>query len=160
MIIFPHSLATRGDGGWCFSQGIWALAILGGAVADFVSRSDGPVNSFVLRWGAFSSGVHFGRRPGMVGQLAEDKRRDSRRGARDGDQRQSVLLATGITVMVIVVAKFCRGARGVVVVAAVCRQCWCSWGGVRRHYEWVGERSCADECDGSEVARKPEAGRL
>jgi amino acid transporter len=126
----PHSLTARGRR-LVYSEGIWALAILAGLLLIlFGGVTDRLIPLFAV--GAFLAFTL--SQAGMVGHWL---RRES--GARAW---HSILvngvgaLATGITVMVVVVAKFAEGAWVVVVLlpAAVVFM-----GRVRRHYERVAE---------------------
>jgi len=140
----PHSLATRGRR-LVFSQGIWALAILGGALADFVSRSDGSVDSFVCGGGVLAS---LCRKQGMVGHWG-GQRRDSS-GARDADQRHR-RFGHGDHGDGDCGGEVCRGGVGVGGDMLVAGNVGVH-GRVRRHYERVG-KGCADECNGPESAK-------
>src|SRR6266852_5924710 len=100
----PHSLATRGRR-LVFSQGIWALAILAGLLLIlFGGVTDRLIPLFAV--GAFMAFTL--SQAGMVGHW--------RRTASGFEAAHGMLingigaLATGITVMVIVVAKFAEGA--------------------------------------------------
>jgi amino acid transporter len=124
----PHSLTTRGRR-LVFSQGIWALAILAGLLLTlFGGVTDRLIPLFAV--GAFLAFTL--SQAGMVGHW--------RRNAKGFSPAMLVngigALATGITVMVIVVAKFVEGAWVVVVLLPVLLV---FMGRVRRHYEWVGE---------------------
>ncbi len=100
----PHSLTTRGRR-LVFSQGIWALAILAGLLLIlFGGVTDRLIPLFAV--GAFMAFTL--SQAGMVGHW--------RRTAKGLEGLHGILvnglgaLATGITVMVIVVAKFAEGA--------------------------------------------------
>src|ERR1700730_13792227 len=127
----PHSLATRGRR-LVFSQGIWALAILSGLLLIlFRGVTDRLIPLFGV--GAFMAFTL--SQAGMVGHW--------RRTASGFEAARGMLingvgaLATGITVMVIVVAKFAEGAW--VVVLLLLPAMLVFMGRVRRHYEWVGK---------------------
>ena len=126
----PHSLAARGRR-LVYSEGIWALAILAGLLLIlFGGVTDRLIPLFAV--GAFLAFTL--SQAGMVGHWLRTES-----GARAW---HSILvngvgaLATGITVMVVVVAKFAEGAWVVVLLlpAAVVFM-----GRVRRHYERVAE---------------------
>jgi amino acid transporter len=126
----PHSLATRGRR-LVYSEGIVALAILAGLLLIlFGGVTDRLIPLFAV--GAFLAFTL--SQAGMVGHWLRTES-----GARAW---HSILvngvgaLATGITVMVVVVAKFAEGAWVVVLLlpAAVVFM-----GRVRRHYEEVAE---------------------
>jgi amino acid transporter len=127
----PHSLATRGRR-LVFSQGIWALAILAGLLLIlFRGVTDRLIPLFAV--GAFMAFTL--SQAGMVGHW--------RRTASGFEAARGMLingvgaLATGTTVMVIVVAKFAEGAW--VVVLLLLPAMLVFMGRVRRHYEWVGK---------------------
>jgi amino acid transporter len=127
----PHSLATRGRR-LVFSQGIWALAILAGLLLIlFRGVTDRLIPLFAV--GAFMAFTL--SQAGMVGHW--------RRTASGFEAAHGILingigaLATGITVLVIVVAKFAEGAWVVVVLLLPAMLVF--MGRVRRHYEWVGK---------------------
>src|SRR5216683_1995897 len=127
----PHSLATRGRR-LVFSQGIWALAILAGLLLIlFGGVTDRLIPLFAV--GAFLAFTL--SQAGMVGHW--------RRTASGFEAAHGMLingigaLATGITVMVIVVAKFAEGAWVVVVLLLPAMLVF--MGRVRRHYERVGK---------------------
>jgi len=124
----PHSLATRGRR-LVFSQGIWALAILAGLLLIlFRGVTDRLIPLFAV--GAFMAFTL--SQAGMVGHW--------RRTAAGFAAAHGMLinglgaLATGITVMVIVVAKFAEGAWVVVLLLPAVVVFMKS---VRRHYEKV-----------------------
>src|SRR6202158_5728923 len=124
----PHSLATRGRR-LVFSQGIWALAILAGLLLIlFRGVTDRLIPLFAV--GAFMAFTL--SQAGMVGHW--------RRTASGFEAAHGMLingigaLATGITVMVIVVAKFAEGAWVVVLLLPAVVVFMKS---VRRHYEKV-----------------------
>ena len=127
----PHSLATRGRR-LVFSQGIWALAILAGLLLIlFRGVTDRLIPLFAV--GAFLAFTL--SQAGMVGHW---RRNSSGFEAARGMLINGVgALATGITVMVIVVAKFAEGAWVVVVLLLPAMLVF--MGRVRRHYEWVGK---------------------
>ena len=127
----PHSLATRGRR-LVFSQGIWALAILAGLLLTlFRGVTDRLIPLFAV--GAFMAFTL--SQAGMVGHW---RRTSSGFEAARGMLINGVgALATGITVMVIVVAKFAEGAWVVVVLLLPAMLVF--MGRVRRHYEWVGK---------------------
>jgi amino acid transporter len=127
----PHSLATRGRR-LVFSQGIWALAILAGLLLIlFRGVTDRLIPLFAV--GAFMAFTL--SQAGMVGHW---RRTSSGSEAARGMLINGVgALATGITVMVIVVAKFAEGAW--VVVLLLLPAMLVFMGRVRRHYEWVGK---------------------
>src|SRR3984893_9809052 len=127
----PHSLATRGRR-LVFSQGIWALAVLSGLLLIlFRGVTDRLIPLFAV--GAFMAFTL--SQAGMVGHW--------RRTASGFEAAHGILingigaLATGITVLVIVVAKFAEGAWVVVVLLLPAMLVF--MGRVRRHYEWVGK---------------------
>ena len=127
----PHSLATRGRR-LVFSQGIWALAILAGLLLIlFRGVTDRLIPLFAV--GAFMAFTL--SQAGMVGHWW---RTASGFEAAHGMLINGIgALATGITVMVIVVAKFAEGAWVVVVLLLPAMLVF--MGRVRRHYEWVGK---------------------
>jgi amino acid transporter len=127
----PHSLATRGRR-LVFSQGIWVLAILAGLLLiSFRGVTDRLIPLFAV--GAFMAFTL--SQAGMVGHW---RRTSSGFEAARGMLINGVgALATGITVMVIVVAKFAEGAWVVVVLLLPAMLVF--MGRVRRHYEWVGK---------------------
>jgi amino acid transporter len=127
----PHSLAARGRR-LVFSQGIWALAILAGLLLIlFRGVTDRLIPLFAV--GAFMAFTL--SQAGMVGHW---RRTASGFEAAHGMVINGVgALATGITVMVIVVAKFAEGAWVVVVLLLPAMLVF--MGRVRRHYEWVGK---------------------
>jgi hypothetical protein len=127
----PHSLATRGRR-LVFSQGIWALAILAGLLLIlFRGVTDRLIPLFAV--GAFLAFTL--SQAGMVGHW---RRTASGFEAAHGMVINGIgALATGITVMVIVVAKFAEGAWVVVVLLLPALLVF--MGRVRRHYEWVGK---------------------
>jgi len=124
----PHSLALRGRR-LVFSQGIWALAILAGLLLIlFQGVTDRLIPLFAV--GAFMAFTL--SQAGMVGHW--------RRTAAGFEAAHGMLinglgaLATGITVLVIVVAKFAEGAWVVVLLLPALLVFMKS---VRRHYEKV-----------------------
>src|ERR1700686_5218134 len=127
----PHSLTTRGRR-LVFSQGIWALAILAGLLLIlFRGVTDRLIPLFAV--GAFMAFTL--SQAGMVGHW--------RRTASGFEAAHGMLingigaLATGITVMVIVVAKFAEGAWVVVVLLLPAMLVF--MGRARGHYERVGK---------------------
>lgn len=128
----PHSLATRGRR-LVYSQGIWALAILAGLLLIlFGGVTDRLIPLFAV--GAFLAFTL--SQAGMVGHWR-------RTGAGMGAWHSILVngvgaLATGITVMVIVVAKFAEGAWVVVLLLPAALV---FMGRVRRHYERVAEET-------------------
>src|ERR1700693_1620351 len=128
----PHSLATRGRR-LVFSQGIWALAMLAGLLLIlFQGVTDRLIPLFAV--GAFIAFTL--SQAGMVGALW--------RTASGFEAAHGILinglgaLATGITVMVIVVAKFAEGAWVVVLLLPAVVVFMKS---VRRHYEKVEQET-------------------
>ena len=126
----PHSLAGRGRR-LVYSQGILALAILAGLLLIlFGGVTDRLIPLFAV--GAFMAFTL--SQAGMVGHW--------RRTAKGAKAARGMLvngigaLATGITVMVIVVAKFAEGAWVVVLLIPALLTFMRS---VRRHYEKVAE---------------------
>jgi len=124
----PHSLALRGRR-LVYSEGIWALAILAGLLLIlFQGVTDRLIPLFAV--GAFMAFTL--SQAGMVGHW--------RRTAAGFEAAHGMLinglgaLATGITVMVIVVAKFAEGAWVVVLLLPAVVVFMKS---VRRHYEKV-----------------------
>ena len=129
----PHSLTTRGRR-LVFSQGIWALAILAALLLIlFRGVTDRLIPLFAV--GAFLAFTL--SQAGMV----EHWRKNARGGASAGGMFINGLgaLATGITVMVIVVAKFAEGAWVVVLLIPLLL---IFMNHVRRHYKRV-ERELA-----------------
>jgi amino acid transporter len=126
----PHSLATRGRR-LVFSQGIWALAILSGLLLIlFGGVTDRLIPLFAV--GAFMAFTL--SQAGMVGHWW--------RTAKGVAAWRGMLvnglgaLATGITVMVIVVAKFAEGAWVVVLLLPALLV---FMGRIRRHYDRTNE---------------------
>ena len=126
----PHSLTTRGRR-LVFSQGIWALAILAGLLLIlFGGVTDRLIPLFAV--GAFMAFTL--SQAGMVGHW--------RRTAAGFEAARGMFinglgaLATGITVVVIVVAKFAAGAWVVVLLLPALLV---FMGRIRRHYERAGE---------------------
>jgi amino acid transporter len=126
----PHSLTTRGRR-LVFSQGIWALAILAGLLLIlFGGVTDRLIPLFAV--GAFMAFTL--SQAGMVGHW--------RRNAKEPHAWHHMLvngigaLATGLTVLVIVVAKFVEGAWVVVLLLPALLV---FMGRIKRHYERVGE---------------------
>jgi len=129
----PHSLTTRGRR-LVFSQGIWALAILAALLLIlFRGVTDRLIPLFAV--GAFLAFTL--SQAGMVGHW----RKNAKGGALAGGMLVNGLgaLATGITVIVIVVAKFAEGAWVVVLLLPLLL---IFMNHVRRHYERV-ERELA-----------------
>ena len=129
----PHSLTTRGRR-LVFSQGIWALAILAALLLIlFRGVTDRLIPLFAV--GAFLAFTL--SQAGMV----EHWRKNAKGGASAGGMFINGLgaLATGITVCVIVVAKFAEGAWVVVLLIPLLL---IFMNHVRRHYERV-ERELA-----------------
>ena len=127
----PHSLALRGRR-LVYSEGIWVLAIFAGLLLIlFQGVTDRLIPLFAV--GAFMAFTL--SQAGMVGHW--------RRTASGFEAAHGILingigaLATGITVLVIVVAKFAEGAWVVVVLLLPAMLVF--MGRVRRHYEWVGK---------------------
>ncbi len=126
----PHSLTTRGRR-LVFSEGIWALAILAGLLLIlFGGVTDRLIPLFAV--GAFMAFTL--SQAGMVGHW--------RRTGEGNEAWPHMLvngtgaLATGITVIVIVVAKFAEGAWVVVVLLPALLV---FMGRIRRHYERAAE---------------------
>jgi amino acid transporter len=129
----PHSLTTRGRR-LVFSQGIWALAILAALLLIlFRGVTDRLIPLFAV--GAFLAFTL--SQAGMV----EHWRKNAKGGASAGGMFINGLgaLATGITVCVIVVAKFAEGAWVVVLLIPLLL---IFMNHVRRHYKLV-ERELA-----------------
>src|SRR6267154_23340 len=127
----PHSIAGRGRR-LGFSEGIWALAILSGLLLIlFRGVTDRLIPLFAV--GAFLAFTL--SQAGMVGHWW---RTASGAAAARGILINGIgALATGITVLVIVVAKFAEGAWVVVVVLLPAMLVF--MGRVRGHYERVGK---------------------
>jgi hypothetical protein len=126
----PHSLTTRGRR-LVFSQGIWALAILAALLLIlFRGVTDRLIPLFAV--GAFLAFTL--SQAGMV----EHWRKNAKGGASAGGMFINGLgaFATGITVMVIVVAKFAEGAWVVVLLLPLLLLFMSH---IRRHYERVGK---------------------
>jgi amino acid transporter len=128
----PHSLTIRGRR-LVYSQGIWALAIFAGLLLILFSGvTDRLIPLFAV--GAFLAFTL--SQAGMVGHW--------RRTASWAKAWRSILVnglgavATGITVVVIVVAKFAEGAWVVVLLLPAALV---FMGRVRRHYERVAEET-------------------
>jgi amino acid transporter len=126
----PHSLTARGRR-LVYSQGIWALAILAGLLLIlFRGVTDRLIPLFAV--GAFLAFTL--SQAGMVGHWRRTK----------PDAWHSILvnglgaLATGVTVVVIVVAKFVEGAWVVVVLVPLVLV---FMGRVRRHYGLVAKET-------------------
>src|SRR5450755_3844368 len=126
----PHSLTTRGRR-LVFSQGIWALAILAALLLIlFGGVTDRLIPLFAV--GAFLAFTL--SQAGMVGHW---RRTAKGIGAAHGMFINGIgAVATGITVMVIVVAKFAEGAWVVVLLLPLALVFMRS---VRRHYEAANE---------------------
>ena len=122
----PHSLTTRGRR-LVFSQGIWALAILAGLLLIlFGGVTDRLIPLFAI--GAFMAFTL--SQAGMVGHWRKNAKGF---GAVRGMLVNGVgALATGLTLMVIVVAKFVEGAWVVVVLLPLLLV---FMGRIKRHYE-------------------------
>jgi amino acid transporter len=123
----PHSLTTRGRR-LVFSQGIWALAILAGLLLIlFGGVTDRLIPLFAV--GAFMAFTL--SQAGMVGHWRRTK------GFSPAMLVNGIgALATGITTMVIVVAKFAEGAW---VVVLLLPSLLVFMGRIRRHYERANE---------------------
>jgi amino acid transporter len=126
----PHSLTTRGRR-LVFSQGIWALAILAALLLIlFGGVTDRLIPLFAV--GAFMAFTL--SQAGMVGHWLKT--------AKGWKAWHSILInglgafATGLTMLVIVVAKFVEGAWVVVLLLPALL---IFMGRVRRHYALVGE---------------------
>ncbi|MGB6384736.1 MAG: APC family permease [Terriglobales bacterium] len=126
----PHSLTTRGRR-LVFSQGIWALAILAALLLTlFGGVTDRLIPLFAV--GAFMAFTL--SQAGMVGHWL--------RTAKGWEAWHSILVnglgafATGLTMLVIVVAKFVEGAWVVVLLLPAALL---FMGRVRRHYELANE---------------------
>jgi amino acid transporter len=122
----PHSLSTRGRR-LVFSQGIWALAILSGLLLIlFGGVTDRLIPLFAI--GAFMAFTL--SQAGMVGHWWKNAKGFS---AAHGILINGVgALATGITLVVILVAKFAAGAWVVVVLIPALLV---FMGRIRRHYD-------------------------
>src|SRR5271157_5899 len=128
----PHSLATRGRR-LVYSEGIWGLAVLAALLLIlFQGVTDRLIPLFAV--GAFLAFTL--SQAGMVGHWRRTA--SGFRAARGIAVNGLGAFTTGITVMVIVVAKFAEGAWVVVLLlpAAVVFM-----GRVRRHYERVAEET-------------------
>jgi amino acid transporter len=124
----PHSLTSRGRR-LVYSQGIWALAIFAGLLLIlFGGVTDRLIPLFAV--GAFLAFTL--SQAGMVGHWLRTDRSAWRAIAVNG----LGALATGITVLVIVVAKFAEGAWVVVLLLPAAVMFMRS---VRQHYEQVGK---------------------
>jgi len=123
----PHSLTTRGRR-LVFSQGIWALAILAALLLIlFRGVTDRLIPLFAI--GAFMAFTL--SQAGMVGHWRKNAKG---LGAVYGMLVNGIgALATGLTLMVIVVAKFVEGAWVVVVVLLPLLLVF--MGRIKRHYE-------------------------
>ena len=126
----PHSLTTRGRR-LVFSQGIWALAILSGLLLLlFGGVTDRLIPLFAI--GAFMAFTL--SQAGMVGHWWKN--------AKDHGATHAIIvngigaLATGLTLLVILVAKFTSGAW---VVVALLPALLVFMGRVKRHYELTHE---------------------
>src|ERR1700690_24660 len=126
----PHSLTTRGRR-LVFSQGIWALAILAALL-------------LILFWGVtdrliplFAVGAFLAFTLSQAGMVGHWRKNAKGLAAAHGMLINGVgALATGLTLMVIVVAKFTSGAWVVVVLLPVLLV---FMGRIRRHYEVANE---------------------
>jgi amino acid transporter len=126
----PHSLTTRGRR-LVFSEGIWALAILAALLLIlFGGVTDRLIPLFAL--GAFLAFTL--SQAGMVGHW----RKNAKGGQAAGGMFINGLgaLATGLTLMVIVVAKFAEGAWVVVLLLPTLLV---FMGRIRRHYQAANE---------------------
>jgi hypothetical protein len=126
----PHSLTTRGRR-LVFSEGIWALAILAALLLIlFGGVTDRLIPLFAV--GAFLAFTL--SQAGMVGHW----RKNAKGGHAAGGIFINALgaLATGLTLMVIVVAKFAEGAWVVVLLLPMLLM---FMGRIRRHYERANE---------------------
>jgi amino acid transporter len=126
----PHSLTTRGRR-LVFSQGIWALAVFAGLLLIlFGGVTDRLIPLFAV--GAFLAFTL--SQAGMVGHWL---RSESGAGAWHSILVNGIgALATGITVLVVVVAKFVEGAWVVVLLLPAALLFMAR---VRRHYERANE---------------------
>ncbi len=126
----PHSLTTRGRR-LVFSQGIWALAIL----AALLLILFGGVTDRLIP--LFAVGAFMAFTLSQAGMVEHWRRNAKGFGAAHGMLVNGVgALATGITVMVILVAKFAAGAW---VVAVLLPAALVFMGRVRSHYERANE---------------------
>ena len=126
----PHSLTTRGRR-LVFSQGIWALAIL----AALLLILFGGVTDRLIP--LFAVGAFMALTLSQAGMVEHWRRNAKGFGAAHGMLVNGVgALATGITVMVILVAKFAAGAW---VVAVLLPAALVFMGRVRSHYERANE---------------------
>src|ERR1035438_8631227 len=126
----PHSLTTQGRR-LVFSEGIWALAILAALLLIlFRGVTDRLIPLFAV--GAFLAFTL--SQAGMVGHW----RKNAKGGHAAGGIFINALgaLATGLTLMVIVVAKFAEGAWVVVLLLPMLLM---FMGRIRRHYERANE---------------------
>jgi amino acid transporter len=126
----PHSLTTRGRR-LVFSEGIWALAILAALLLIlFGGVTDRLIPLFAV--GAFMAFTL--SQAGMVGHW----RKNAKGGHAAGGMFINGLgaLATGLTLMVIVVAKFAEGAWVVVLLLPTLLL---FMGRIRRHYQATNE---------------------
>ena len=126
----PHSLTTRGRR-LVFSEGIWALAILAALLLIlFGGVTDRLIPLFAV--GAFLAFTL--SQAGMVGHW----RKNAKGGHAAGGMFINGVgaLATGLTLMVIVVAKFAEGAWVVVLLLPMLLM---FMGRIRRHYERANE---------------------
>jgi hypothetical protein len=126
----PHSLTARGRR-LVFSQGIWALSIMAGLLLIlFRGVTDRLIPLFAV--GAFLAFTL--SQAGMVGHW---RRSGKGLGAAHGMLINGIgALATGLTLMVIVVAKFAEGAWVVVILLPTAL---IFMGRVRRHYRMANE---------------------
>src|SRR5580658_1409367 len=128
----PHSLTTRGRR-LVFSQGIWALAILAALLLIlFGGVTDRLIPLFAV--GAFMAFTL--SQAGMVGHWLRTGTAAGGRAWWNMFVNGLGALATGLTVVVIVVAKFMAGAWVVVLLLPALLV---FMGRVRRHYEWANE---------------------
>jgi amino acid transporter len=128
----PHSLTIRGRR-LVYSEGIWALAILAGLLLIlFGGVTDRLIPLFAV--GAFLAFTL--SQAGMVGHWRRTA--SGVRAWRGMAVNGLGALATGITVMVVVVAKFAEGAWVVVLLLPAALV---FMGRVRRHYERVAEET-------------------
>ena len=139
----PHSLTTRGRR-LVFSQGIWALAILAALLLIlFGGVTDRLIPLFAV--GAFLAFTL--SQAGMVGHW---RRTASGAAAVRGMLINGIgALATGLTVIVIVIAKFAEGAWVVVLLLPALLTFMRH---VRRHYERVAEEVALKAAIGSRYA--------
>jgi hypothetical protein len=126
----PHSLTTRGRR-LVFSQGIWGLAILAGLLLILF----GGVTDRLIP--LFAVGAFLAFTLSQAGMVEHWRKNAKGFAAAHGMLINGVgALATGLTLMVIVVAKFTSGAWVVVVLIPALLV---FMGRIRRHYELAGE---------------------